>query len=132
MAKKGRRSLPIRRVLDAVAGARLCYGEPVVAGDRTVIPVARLSATGGYGFGSGANDVEGEGSGGGGGGWLDARPVGFIEIGPDGARYEPIPDPERFARNLKAAATAASTLAAVLGVRRLARAGRRGRLTLGR
>ena len=129
---KAKRPLPIRRVLDAVAGARLCYGEPVVAGDRAVIPVARLSTAGGYGFGSG-NDPEGEGSGGGGGGWLEAKPVGFIEVGPAGARYEKIPDPERVARNLKAGAAAASAVvAAVLGARRLAEGRRGARLNVGR
>jgi hypothetical protein len=35
---------PLRRVLDAAAGARLCFGEPVTAGDRTV---------GGRGYGHG-------------------------------------------------------------------------------
>ena len=30
------------------------------------------------------------GGGGGGGGWMDAAPVGYIEIGPDGARFQPI------------------------------------------
>ena len=111
-----------RRLVDGLAGARLCYGEPVDAGGRTVIPVARVRATGGYGFGRGEGGDQdgGEGSGGGGGGHFDATPIGFIEVGAEGAQYHEIPDPERHQRNLKAAASAATALfAGIAGVRRL-------------
>ena len=107
-----------RRVLDSLTGAKLCFGAPVVHADRTVIPVARVQGAGGYGFGG---DVSGD-TGGGGGGWLDARPVGFVEIGPDGTRYERIPDPDRLARTLKAGAGAlAAVIAGVAGARQLER-----------
>ncbi len=111
-----------RRLVDALAGARLCYGEPVDAGGRTVIPVARVRFAGGYGFGRGVGGDEesGEGSGGGGGGHFDATPVGFIELGAQGAQYHEIPDAERHQRNLKAAASAATALfAGIAGIRRL-------------
>ncbi len=120
---KASRMASIRQLVDAVAGARLCYGEPVDAGGRTVIPVARVRFAGGYGFGRGEGGDEegGEGSGGGGGGHVDATPVGFIEVGADGSRYVEIPDPERLQRNLKAGASAATALLAGLaGLRRLA------------
>ena len=95
-----------RRLLDAATGAKLCFGEPVAQGDRTIIPVARVQGAGGYGFG---RDEAGDG-GGGGGGWLEARPAGFIEIGPGGASFEKIPDPDRVARTLKAAASGGAAL----------------------
>ena len=110
-ALRGLRGL--RRVLDRATGAHLCYGEPVRAGERTVIPVARVTATGGWGFGRG-----GDGSGHGGGGYLDARPVGFIEVGPEGARYAPIPDPDQLVRTLRAGAAALVTLSGAAALRR--------------
>jgi uncharacterized spore protein YtfJ len=79
---------PAVRVLARMTGARLCYGKAVSAGGRTVIPVASVRSVGGGGFGLST----GEGQGGGGGGLLDARPVGFIELGPDGTRFERIDD----------------------------------------
>lgn len=86
---------PVERLLDRLTRARLCYGEPVSNGEHTVIPVARVRVAGGLGYG---------GSDGGGGGTLDARPVGFIEIGPDGAHYERIPDRHLLATVVAAAA----------------------------
>jgi hypothetical protein len=92
-------------------GARLCYGEPVEADGRTVIPVASVEAAGGGGWGRAGNrpegDVEatgGEGKGGGLGGWVSATPVGFIEIGPDGTRFRRIIDPVSLTRGLAGAA----------------------------
>jgi hypothetical protein len=69
----------VRRLLAAASGARLCFGEPVSTAGRTVIPVARVrgGVTGGR-----------HGRGG-----LNAAPVGFIELGPEGSRFEAIPDP---------------------------------------
>ncbi len=111
----------LRGLLDRVAGARLCFGEPVVAREHTVIPVARVRLSGGGGWGSGGGaDGEGGGGGGGGGGHLDATPVGFIVVDAAGARYEAIPDPERPQRLLRVAAGAAATLAtAAAAARRL-------------
>ena len=111
--------LKLGRVLDRVTGARLCYGEPVVADGRTVIPVSRVRAAGGGGWGSGGTADDG-GGGGGGGGWLEAEPLGFIEVSAAGSRYVEIPDRERVQRTLRAGAAAFSTLAAGLaGARRL-------------
>jgi uncharacterized spore protein YtfJ len=108
------------RLLNAVQGARVCYGEPVTTAGRTVIPVARLRAYGGGGWGRG--NMSDESEGGGGGGFVDAQPIGFIELGPGGARYEAIPDPEQLGRTLKAGAAALTTLAAGLaGAQRLRR-----------
>ena len=112
--------MKLARLIDAVGGARLCYGEPVQVGAAKVIPVARVRATGGGGFGG-----DGKDTGGGGGGWLDAQPVGFIHVTATDARYEAIPDPERLARNVKTIGKALTALAGVvLGAKQL-REGRR-------
>jgi hypothetical protein len=91
-------SLPaVRRLVARLGGAKLCYGAPIEAHGHTVIPVASLRVAGGMGFGGGEGHAPDgaagdSGSGGGGGGALEARPIGFIEIGPQGARYESIED----------------------------------------
>jgi uncharacterized spore protein YtfJ len=111
----------LRRLIDAVATSRLCYGEPVREGERTIIPVSRVRVAGGWGFGnSGGQDKAGAQSGGGGGGSIEGLPVGFIEVGSDGARFHEIPDPERTQRLVRAGAAAVGTvLTAVAGARRL-------------
>ena len=101
---------PVERLLDRLTRARLCFGDPVSSGDHTVIPVARVRVAGGLGYG------DSDGGGGGGGGTLDARPVGFIEIGPEGAHYERIPD-----RHLLATAVAAAAFVAGWRVNHLLR-----------
>jgi hypothetical protein len=117
-----------------INGVRVAYGKPIRAGDRTIIPVARVRVRGGFGFGSAPRDQGGDGAGG--GGTFDAQPIGFIESGPQGTRYERIPAPRGGAGRL-AAATAAGALtgAAVAGtavgglaLRRVARAALRGGL----
>jgi uncharacterized spore protein YtfJ len=125
--RKGPRVGGLRGLFDGLAGARLCYGEPVTTGERTVIPVARVRVAGGGGFGSGD-----EGDGGGGGGYLEASPQGFVELGADGARYHPIPDPERLGRTLRAVAGAAATLATGIAAAKRLRSGPAPRALLGR
>jgi uncharacterized spore protein YtfJ len=46
------RILAVRKLLARISGARLCYGEPIKANGRTIIPVAKMSSAGGGGFGS--------------------------------------------------------------------------------
>jgi uncharacterized spore protein YtfJ len=120
----------IRKLVNSLAGSTMCFGDPVRAGDRVVLPISRVRAAGGGGFGDGDSPTEdggrSVGSGGGGGGYVDAAPVGFIEIGPDGARFEAIPDPITTARALSTAT--ATLLAAAAGVRMLRRG--RGRKAL--
>lgn len=67
-------------------GIRHVYGEPVANGDATVIPVA--SAQFAFGAGEGRNEKQ---EGGGGGGWVQMRPVGALEIGPQGTRFVRFP-----------------------------------------
>jgi len=118
----------LRRIARRIDGVRIAYGKPIRAGDRTIIPVARVRVRGGFGLGVAPRDQGGDGAGG--GGTFDAQPVGFIESGPQGTRFERIPEPRGHAGRL-AAATAAGALtgAAVAGtavgglaLRRVARA----------
>jgi uncharacterized spore protein YtfJ len=75
--------------------AHTVFGDPVTQADRTVIPVARVTANYGFGAGSGrSNDEEDNptGSGGGGGGRVKATAIGYIEMTPGAARFVPILD----------------------------------------
>ncbi len=105
-------------MLARLTGARLCFGRPVEVKGRTVIPVASVRTAGGYGFGG---EPLGSERSGGGGGALDARPVGFIEIGPDGTRFEPIDDGRAALRTIAAGSFAVLVVGRAL-VRRRSRA----------
>ena len=102
----------VERIAERVGGkasVRAVFGDPIERGGITLIPVARVR----WGFGGGAgrgpmavgpgmagqaapqtsmseagSDQSGSGSGGGGGATAD--PVGYLEIGPDGATFRPI------------------------------------------
>ena len=80
-------------LLGAKAGVEAVFGEPIMRERLTVIPVARVR----WGFGGGAGSAEGPpsgpASGSGGGGGVAADPVGYLEIGPDGAVFRPIREP---------------------------------------
>jgi uncharacterized spore protein YtfJ len=116
--------MALRKLLARAGGARLCYGKPVKAGDRTVIPVARVFSAGGFGYGAGGDTPDNSGEGGGGGGVLDARPIGFIEVGKGGSRFHKIPDPDRPIRLLKAVTGVVAVLASTTAGRRAATAAR--------
>jgi uncharacterized spore protein YtfJ len=76
-------------------GAGTCFGMPVSAGDRIVIPVAEVVYGFGFGWGSGGKEeVEGDdfGTGGGGGGGTKARGVAVIEVSPGGVQIHPVRD----------------------------------------
>ena len=81
------------------ASVRKVYGEPIVAGDKTIIPVARVILGLGGGFGEGnlgggkttsSASGSGQGDGGGLGGGLMISPQGFIEVTPTETRYVPL------------------------------------------
>lgn len=70
------------------AAVKTIFGEPIVAGDKTVIPVARVA----YGFGAGgaassADQSSGDAGGGGGGGGVAVIPEGVIEVTPSATRF---------------------------------------------
>lgn len=72
--KKQKRS-PLKKSIARLTGARLCYGKPVVTGDRIIIPVARVRVAGGAEHGwDDENFTTGSG-----GGALRAEPVGYID-----------------------------------------------------
>ena len=101
----------LRQVIDGVVGkalpgadVRRVYGEPIVTGERTVVPVAEIRGVFGFGAGGGrapggegADAGAGEGGGGGGGGKVTGRPVGYLEITPTTTRFVPIVDVSRLA-----------------------------------
>lgn len=121
---------PFEAALARLTGARLCYGKPVRVGQRTVVPVASVRTIGAFGYGRG-EDAAG-GAGGGGAGTLDARPVGFIEITPEGTSYQSISD-----RRLTLATIGGGALAALVMARSRTRRRRSGievgrRLAIGR
>lgn len=80
----------LRSVSDAVSGTatvKNVYGEPIVAADRTVIPIARVK----YAFGGGGGKSgSGTHSGGGAGARVSVTPCGALEIGPEGTRFVPL------------------------------------------
>jgi uncharacterized spore protein YtfJ len=82
---------PIERVTEA-ASVRRVFGEPIVAHDRTVIPMARVRTTFGFGGGGGGLEAGEAGAGGGGGGNLSASPVGAIELNADGVHIHTSPN----------------------------------------
>jgi hypothetical protein len=66
--------------VSASASVKNVYGDPVVIGKRTVIPVAQVR----YGFGGGGGRAKGDaGEGGSGGGGVSVRPCGT----PEGTRF---------------------------------------------
>ena len=70
----------------ASASVRAVFGEPVTAGERTVVPVAKVLYSFGAGGGRGRQEHEGAG-GGGGGGTVAAWPAGALEVTPAGSRF---------------------------------------------
>jgi uncharacterized spore protein YtfJ len=84
--------------LSGKASVSAVFGEPIERDGLTIIPVARVR----WVFGGGAGSKDGTGpsepiggeqptpalsSGSGGGGGVTADPVGYLEIGPDGASF---------------------------------------------
>jgi len=80
--------------IGANAGVNAVFGEPVDKDGWTVITVAQ--SMWGSGAGSGMSEEDGAGSGGGGG--AATRPLGYIEIGSQGARFVPLQRPWQDAR----------------------------------
>jgi len=101
-----------RNAHDALT-VRTVYGDPITAGDVTIVPVAKM----GFGFGGGGGGGEGSdpsgdgggGYGGGGGGGGSVDPIGFIEITSTGSRWVPV-EPPQSTQLLKALNSAARIL----------------------
>jgi len=83
----------LAELVSARAGAHAVFGEPVRQDNFTVISVARVRWVFGGGGGHADGHPSGPASGSGGGGGVAADPIGYIEIGPDGATFRPIREP---------------------------------------
>ena len=67
------------------ASVKNVYGDPVVVGNRTVIPAATVRYA--FGGGGGAKGEAPDHNGGGGGGRVSAQPCGALEITTEGTRF---------------------------------------------
>lgn len=97
-AKRGLADDFIERLAERVGGrasVQAVFGEPIPSGDLIVVPVARVRWGVGGGSGSTGRPEGGPGAGSasGGGGGATADPVGYLEIRPGGAVFQPIRGP---------------------------------------
>ncbi len=82
--------------LSSRAQVKSVFGEPITAGDKTIIPVAKIAYGFGGGTGSGGLEIKtARGEGGGGGGGVGALPVGVFEVGPNGTHFVAIGDKKK-------------------------------------
>jgi uncharacterized spore protein YtfJ len=88
--------------LSRLVGIERVFGKPEQVGDKTILPVAAVSWSGGMGFGKGQetkkedpNQNGRSGQGGGGGGKVRMRPVAVVEITAAETRIVPILDRTR-------------------------------------
>ena len=73
----------IKSILDelkAIAKTETIVGDPITVGDRTIIPVCKITLGFGAGGGTGGAKDKGEGLGSGGGGGVCVHPAAFIVI----------------------------------------------------
>ncbi|MBU0984665.1 MAG: sporulation protein [candidate division Zixibacteria bacterium] len=75
--------------LKEMARSEAIIGKPITIGDRTVIPVVKISVGFGAGGGQGEAEKTGTGFGGGGGGGAKIEPSAFIIIDKDGFKVLP-------------------------------------------
>ncbi len=95
------------RLVTDKATIKNVFGDPIVAGEKTVVPVARVA----FGFGGGSGSgPQGKGEGGGGGG-VRAVPAGVLEITPEETRFIAFADRKRLAVAFGAGALLAFFLA---------------------
>lgn len=121
----------LQQVLDGLlgkilphAGVRTVYGDPVVQGQRTVIPVAHVSYRFGFGAGAGTGNASADQAGKSGSRWgrrwrwiAQRNPLGYVEQTPDGARFVPIIDRTAIAMTVARMAALFLTATLLLGLR---------------
>lgn len=103
--KNQEQSMKVAEKIFSAAQPGAVYGEPITAGDYTVITASEVTAGGGFGTGVGLSpagpqgpEAPGGGGGGtGGGGGSAGRPVAVIIIGPDGVKVKPVVDATKVA-----------------------------------
>ncbi|MFB3918127.1 MAG: spore germination protein GerW family protein [Terriglobales bacterium] len=77
----------LREGLATSASIKSVYGDPIVVGTKTVIPVARIAYGFGGGMGRNGKSAERPGEGAGAGGGMAAVPIGVVEITPERTRF---------------------------------------------
>jgi uncharacterized spore protein YtfJ len=77
------------------ASVKMVYGDPITAGDCTVVPVAAVRYAFGGGGGGARGDAEAQNAGG--GGRVSVWPCGALEITPEGSRFVEFEDSKRTA-----------------------------------
>ena len=73
----------IKSILDelkAIAKTETIVGEPITIGDKTIVPICKITLGFGAGGGTGGAKDKGEGAGSGGGGGVAIFPAAFIVI----------------------------------------------------
>jgi uncharacterized spore protein YtfJ len=90
--------------LSTRAQVKSVFGDPVTAGDKIIIPVAKIAYGFGAGAGTGGVGESSKGEGGGGGGGIRATAAGVFEVGPAGTRFVPVRDRKQQAALLAAGA----------------------------
>ena len=76
--------------LKEIATSEAVIGKAITVGNRTVIPVVKISVGFGAGGGQGEQSSKGTGFGGGGGGGAKIQPIAFIILDDDGPKLLPI------------------------------------------
>jgi uncharacterized spore protein YtfJ len=77
----------------AKASIKAVFGDPIVRNGTTIVPVAKVRWGFGGGTGTGPASEAADapmGSGSGAGGGVTAEPIGYLEIGNEGAAFKPI------------------------------------------
>jgi uncharacterized spore protein YtfJ len=77
----------------AKASIKAVFGDPIVRNGTTVVPVAKVRWGFGGGTGTGPSSEATDapvGTGTGAGGGVTAEPIGYLEIGDEGAAFKPI------------------------------------------
>ena len=116
------------RLFDAAA-ADAVFGEPITAGETTVLTASEILVGMGVGGGAGFEPEKdgldesqpSGGYGGGGGGFSHARPVAAISVGPDGVQVSPIVDTTKL--GLAFLTSAAAILVTLFRIRGAIRSG---------
>ena len=75
--------------LREISKSETIIGEPITVGDKTVIPIVKISVGFGAGGGQGENEKAGTGFGGGGGGGAKIEPAAFIIMDKHGVSLLP-------------------------------------------
>ena len=99
------------------ASVKNVYGDPVVVGNRTVIPAAQVRYA--FGGGGGARGEAGDHNGGGAGGRVSARPCGALEVTPEGTRFIAFDDRRTTGAALALGFILGAAVAALMGTPRI-------------